>query len=62
MEEKIKTILPDISKLKEEQLHATKILEEKYYQLKQEADIANQGFVARSAKIEEELHLLKGKR
>lgn len=59
MEEKIKTILPDISKLKEEQIQATKMLEEKLHQLKREGDMATQGFVARAAKLEEEVHSLK---
>ncbi len=61
-EEKIKTILLSIAKLQDDHSVAVKNLDARLNTLKQDFDAANQAFANRAGKVEEELHLLKGKR
>jgi hypothetical protein len=61
VELKVSTFLPEISKLREDQLQSAKVLEEKLHTLKRETDLLNQALTVRAAKLEEDLRLLQGK-
>lgn len=55
IEVKFSTFGPEISKLKDEQSIALKSLEDKFHNLKREADLLHQGLAVRTTKLEERL-------
>jgi hypothetical protein len=62
IELKFSTFTPEISKLKEEYFQATRNLEERLQTIKRDTELLNKDFTDRSAKLEEEVKLLKGKK
>ncbi|MEI7724068.1 MAG: hypothetical protein WCK09_03135 [Bacteroidota bacterium] len=62
VEVKLNALLPEISKLREEQSFSAKGLEDKLNALKREADLLNQALTVRAAKLEEDFKLFQGKK